>query len=156
MIYQENCFFFSRCDEFLNFSETIPLVHLNKIRQIRISLMTANDAYYNDRSFTLRLFRRVCCILSEMESLEHLFIDYDITSTHTSNLDILVPASGISNVKNFTVVERVEASWRSKLRVDFFKHLVEDTPYKYECYVWDRTARIQARDSYTEQLYPKT
>jgi len=152
LIYQENSFFFSRCDELIDFSTTIPRTHLNQIRKIRISLMLAQQySHPTDHSFSPRTFSSLCNILARMESLEDLFVDFDSTYT-LYNTDILFSLCKV-NVKNFTVVQRQSSNLGSNHICAFTEALVGMAPYKYECYAWDRLTRVQARDSYTEVLY---
>ena len=152
MIYQENCFFFSRCDELIDFSTTIPRTHFNQIRKIRISLMLAQYSHHTDQSFNYKTFVQLCNILARMKSLEDLFIDFDSTYTPFKH-DILLTLCKIK-VKNFTVVQRQSSNLGTGHKCSFTRALVEMAPYKYECYVWGRLSRVQARDSYTEMVYP--
>jgi hypothetical protein len=152
LIYQENCFFFSRCDELIDFSTTIPRTHFNQIRKIRISLMLARYSHHTDQSFNHKAFVQLCNILARMTSLEDLFIDFDATYTPCEH-DILLTLCKL-NVKNFTVVQRRSSNLGTSHKCSFTRALVEMAPYKYECYAWGRLSRVQARESYTEMLYP--
>jgi hypothetical protein len=153
MIYQENCFFFSRCDELIDFSTTIPWHHLSMIRKIRISLLLAHYSNHTDRSFNHKNLAQLVEILANMASLDDLFIDYDTTYAPFKR-DILFSLCRINKVKNFTVVERQSSNLGTQ-KCYWLKCLLELAPYKYECYIWDRLSRVQARDSFTAQVtYP--
>jgi hypothetical protein len=153
LIYQENCFFFSRCDELINFKATIPRSHFNQIRKIRISLMLARYSDHVDQSFDPKTLAQLCTTLSQMHSLEDLFVDFD--ATHTGfRTNILIWMCTIMNAKNFTVVERQTSVMGDNHVCRFTRGLAVRSPYKYECYSWNRLSRVQARDSYVEVLYP--